>query len=111
MTNTANTSDLTAFAKWLQGLDVQLLGEDVDVAGIVDRYVEECPAEELPSVVRHTTCRHCGFDVEVWLDQSPVIGTDRGGEKTCPSSVRLHLPYLDAEDVELHRLMTSDDED
>jgi hypothetical protein len=98
-----NTEELRRFSLWLQSLDVQLLGEDVNIDGLLARWADVADTfEPEPCPVRHTVCRACGTDVEVWLDQVMLVGRDRGGNMTCGGVLGespAHDPYLDADDL------------
>jgi hypothetical protein len=110
-----NTEELRRFSLWLQSLDVQLLGEDVNIDGLLARWADVAgtfePDEEEPCPVRHTVCRACGLDVEVWLDDPELVARDRGGNKSCSlGTAGRHIPSLDGDDLELHRLLTEEDD-
>jgi hypothetical protein len=94
-----------------EGVDVARVGvEWLDNLGAEDRdyeaELEELTEPEVPKV-RHTSCKLCGLDVEVALDDIGLLTTDRGGEARCRDG-RVHEPALEAEDYDAYEYHTGE---
>lgn len=86
------------------GIPIARVGcEWLDSVAASGRDYDEELVEE-PCLVRHTSCKYCGADVEVWLDDEELCARDRGGDSRCSlGTAGRHVPALDADDLAVWR--------